>query len=410
MKHNIAVLATLDTKGEEAAYVKELLEEQGHLATLIDIAPLGPTNIFPDVPNTEVAKLGGWDLENLVKNAERDEIMSVMGKGAAKLLTSFLTSQKINGALGFGGNQGSAIAAMALRALPFGFPKMLVSTVASGNIRPYIGYKDITVMFSVCDLLGGPNPVTRSILSNAVNALTGMVNKWQPISFNKSKKTIAISALGNTQPTVERVLNQFRQKGFEVIAFHASGAGGSAMEELITEGLIDFVLDLTPHELSEEIVGAGVYIPIRPGRLTAAGLKGIPQVVSTGGLEYLCFGTRESIPSRFRKRKIYMHNPINANLKTSKEEMADIGQAMAERLNLATAPVVVLIPTEGWSVYGSKGQPFYDPESNQAFISSLKKYLKSDIKIKEISAHINDPMFADQCVEVLLSLAQKGKE
>ena len=187
---------------------------------------------------------------------------------------------------------------MAMRVLPFGFPKYLVSTVASGNIRPYVGDRDIGVVFSVGDFLGGTNPVTGPILANAVAAVVGMAEHGTRIAVEPGERTIAVTALGNTEPAASRAVKTLKERGFQAVAFHASGAGGSAMEDLIEEGLIQGVFDLTPHELTEEVVGAGAYQPVNPGRLTAAGRKGIPQVVSTGGLEYLCFGPRESIPLR----------------------------------------------------------------------------------------------------------------
>jgi uncharacterized protein (UPF0261 family) len=294
---------------------------------------------------------------------------------------------------------------MAMRALPFGFPKYLVSTVASGNIRPYVGHKDIGVVFSVGDFLGGPNPITRSVLGNAVSAVAGMVEhgtEGARVKIEPGERTIAVTALGNTEPAVSLAVKQLHEKGFQVIPFHASGAGGSAMEELVEQGIIHGVLDLTPHELTEEVVGAGAYVPVKPGRLRAAGAKGIPQVVSTGGMEYLCFGPKESVPLRLRKRKIYMHNPLNANVRVSRKEMAQVGKTMAERLNEARGMTAVLIPLQGWSIYGAKGGPLYDEVGYTIFLKALKKHLGSHIKLEEVNAHINDPLFVDRCVTKLV--------
>lgn len=274
---------------------------------------------------------------------------------------------RIDGVIGLGGNQGTAVSSMAMRVLPFGFPKYLVSTVASGNIRPYVGDRDIGVVFSVGDFLGGANPVTGPILANAVAAVVGMAEHGARFVVKPGVRTIAVTTLGNTEPAASRVVKSLQARGFQVVAFHASGAGGSAMEDLIEEGLIHGVLDLTTHELTEEVVGAGAYRPVNPGRLTKAGAKGIPQVVSTGGLEYLCFGLRESIPMRLRKRRITMHNPYNANVKVSRSEMAVVGGVMAERLNAAVGPTAVLIPLKGWSVYGAPGGVLYDGEGNRMF-------------------------------------------
>jgi len=406
-KGNIAILATLDTKGAEVASMRERLETLGYGATLIDIGPLGPPAIRADLANDVVARQGGRDLAELVRTGQRDKIMETMGKGAAVLLSRLFFEGTIHGVIGLGGNQGTAVSAMAMRVLPFGFPKYLVSTVASGNIRPYVGDRDIGIVFSVGDFLGGANPITGAILDNAVAAVVGMAAQGRRIAIPAGKRVVAVTALGNTERAASRAVNLLKAKGFEAVAFHASGAGGSAMEDLVSEGLIHAVFDLTPHELTEEVVGAGAYQPVNPGRLTAAGIKGIPQVVSTGGLEYLCFGPWESIPPRMRKRKIYMHNPYNANVKVARREMAAVGRTMAERLNAAKGPVTVLIPLKGWSVYGAPGGILHDEAGNRALLKTLKQGLRKDIALQEIDVHINDDAFVDACITELTRYLEK---
>jgi uncharacterized protein (UPF0261 family) len=412
-KGTIAILATLDTKGEEVAFIKNLLEARGHSAIIIDVGPLGPPGVPPDISNEEIARWAGWKLPNLIQTGEKEKIMSAMGKGAIALLLRLHQERKIDGVIGLGGNQGSAIASTAMRALPFGFPKYLVSTVASGNIRPYVGHKDIGIVFSVGDFLGGPNPITRPVLANAASAMMGMVEHARADAMDKiqpHERTIAVTALGNTEPAVSLAVKQLHENGFQVIPFHASGAGGSAMEELIEQGMIHGVLDLTPHELTEEVVGVGAYIPVKPGRLRAAGAKGIPQVVSTGGMEYLCFGPKESIPLRLRKRKIYMHNPLNANVSVSRKEMAQVGQAMAERLSEARGMTAVLIPLRGWSIYGAKGGPLYDEVGYKIFLKALKNHLRKDIGLEEVDAHINEILFVDRCVKQLVKFMNEEQD
>jgi uncharacterized protein (UPF0261 family) len=408
-KRTIAILATLDTKGEEVAALSRLLTALGCSALTVDTGPLGPPAIRPDVPNAELARLAGWDLAELVRTGRRDRIMAEMGKGAARLLSRLCAEGRIAGALGLGGNQGTAVAAAAMRALPVGFPKLIVSTVASGDIRPFVADRDIGIVFSVGDFLGGANPVTASILSNAAAAVAGMAEHGAGLTVNPGVQTLALTALGNTEPAAARAVKALRSRGFDVIPFHASGAGGSAMEGLIREGKIQGVLDLTPHELAEEVAGAGIYQPVIPGRLTAAGEMGIPQVVATGGLEYLCFGPRESIPLRLRRRRISMHNPLNANVKLSRAEMGRIGGAMAERLNRSRGPVAVLIPLRGWSVYGAPGGPLHDAAGNRRLVQSLKGGLRSGIPVEEIDAHINDAAFADACCERLTAFLNRGR-
>lgn len=402
MSH-IAILGTLDTKQDEVFFMRDLIRARGHVATVVDVGPLGPALSEPDVSNREVARAAGSDLQALLSEPERDRIMQTLGRGAARCLLDRYREGRLQGVIAIGGNQGTAIASLAMAGLPIGFPKFMVSTVASGNIRPYVGNKDIGMVFSVSDLIGGPNPVSRSILTNAVAAIVGMVEQGVGVSLRPGERTVALTALGNTEPAASLATALLRKAGFQVVPFHASGAGGSAMEELVGEGVIQAVLDLTPHELSEEVVGAGAYVPVRPGRLRAAGAKGIPQVVATGGLEYLCFGPRESIPFRLRRRKVYMHNPLNANVKVSRREMAEVGRVMAARLNEALGPVAVLVPLHGWSVYGGPGGPLHDPAGNRALLRSLKRDLRPGIALEEVEAHINDGSFVELCVRKLLS-------
>ena len=409
-KGTIAILATLDTKGEEVAYMKGLLEARGYGAMIVDVGPLGPPGVAPDVSSEDVARWGGCELAALVKMQERERVMEAMGTGAAKLVTKLYQDNKIQGIIGIGGNQGTAITSTAMRALPFGFPKYLVSTVASGNIRPYVGCKDIGMVFSVGDLLGGPNAVTRSVLANGVAAVIGMVEHGARVAVTPEERTVAVTALGNTEPAVSEAVRLLHGKGFQVIPFHASGAGGSAMEELIADGIIHAVLDLTPHELTEEVLGVGAYVPVNAGRLQAAGARGIPQVVSTGGMEYLAFGPRASIPERLRRRKIYMHNPYNANVKVSRTELVRVAATMAERLNGSRGPAAVMIPLQGWSIYGAKGGPLHDQKGYDLFLNRLKRDLKSHVKLEEVNAHINDAVFVRRCVEQLVDFMNNEEQ
>ncbi|MCX8022799.1 MAG: Tm-1-like ATP-binding domain-containing protein [Syntrophorhabdaceae bacterium] len=407
MKKCIAILGTLDTKGREVAFMKKLIEDRGYRATVIDVGPVGPPGTIPDIPNRDVASWAGYDLDELIEKEKRDRVIEAMGIGARNILLHLYKNRLLDGVIGFGGNQGTAIGAMALKALPFGFPKYLISTVASGNIRPYIGCKDINVVFSVGDFLGGPNPLTRTVLANAVAAVIGMVEYGEMFEKVYHKPNIAITALGNTEKAARYAVELISRSGFQPIPFHASGAGGSAMEELIYEGFIHGVLDLTPHELTEEISGKGIYVPVNPGRLKAAGDVGIPQVVSLGGMEYLCFGPYETIPFTLRKRKIYMHNPYNANVKASTAELKKTAYVMAERLNIAKGPVAVVVPKRGWSVYGAKGGPLFSQGSYDVFVKALKKNLRNGITVLEVDAHINDREFVEQCVDLLVNIMRK---
>lgn len=404
----IALISTLDTKIDTANYLTRLIRELGCRPISIDVGALTSGDIKSDFSNEEVVRRAGKDLADLIKAGKRDEIMKAMGEGASEVLADLLEENRLDGVLGIGGNQGTAIAAMAMRSLPFGLPKYLVSTVASGNMRPYVGHKDIAVIFSVTDLVGKPNTVSETILANAVSALVGMIARGHSIKQDKTRKSVALSALGNTEPTAHRVSNLLSKAGYEVVTFHASGAGGSAMEELIGDGIFCGLIDLTPHELAEEIVAKGAYVPVVPGRMTAAARFGIPQVISTGALEYLCFGPWESIPPSMRKRKIYMHNPYNANVKVSQKEMSEIGRQMAKRLNDSIGPVAILVPRLGWSTYGSKGGALYDPKGYELLLKGLKSNLKDSISYDEVDLHINDEGFADLCVSEFLKMLERA--
>ncbi len=394
------VLATLDTKALEAAFAAELIRARGHLVKVVDVGVREGSSLTPDVGKEQVMEAAGMVPSTLL-GLRRDQIMETMGRGAAAILHSCWEKGELDGVLAVGGNQGTAIAAIALESLPIGLPKVIVSTVASGNIRPYIGHRDVAMIFSVADLLGGPNTITRTILSNAAGALVGMAEMGIPMSRKSSKPIVAITALGNTDPVVTRACRLLEELGYEVVAFHASGACGSAMEELIDEGLIDGVLDLTTHELVGEVLGDDIYTPTRPGRLEAAGRRGIPQVVAPGGLEYFCFGPLETVPPKYLGRPIHYHNPYNMNVRATREEMEKLGLALADKLNRSRGPVTFLLPLRGWSIIGAPNGVLHDPEANQGFIAALESRLDPKVRLVEMDTVINDPMVADRAVQIL---------
>ncbi len=397
---SIGLLGTLDTKGQEVAFLAACLEKRGRSVVVVDVGLFESQGIVPEIPRNEVAAAAGADVRTLVQRP-RDEVMTTMGRGAGQVLRRLYAEGRLEGVLGLGGNQGTAIVCAGMRELPLGLPKLVVSTVASGNIRPYIGASDIAMLFSVGDLLGGPNPVIEFVLRNAAAAMAGMTAGPAVSSPSEASRLVAISALGNTHPAVTRAMDLLRAAGFQVAAFHASGACGTAMEGLIGAGRVAAVLELTPHELTEEVVGVGWYRPVRDGRLTAAGEMGIPQVVAPGGMEYVCFGPRESVPPRFRRRPTYYHNPLNANVRTSRREMAAVGRVLAERLNRSQGPVAVVLPERGWSIYGAPGGPLHDAAADAVFVRSLTRGLRGDIPVHRLPLHINDPAFAEHCCELL---------
>lgn len=397
---HLVVLATLDTKAPEAAFAAELIRSRGHRVSIVDVGVLEGSSLTPDVDRTQVMEEAGIAPSTLL-TLRRDQIMETMGRGAGRILRQRWQRGELDGVLALGGNQGTAIAGIALGMLPIGLPKVVVSTVASGNIRPYIRHRDVAMIFSVADLLGGPNTITRAILSNAAGALVGMAELGIPMKKVGNQRVVAVTALGNTNPVVTRACGLLEELGYEVVAFHASGACGSAMEELIDEGLIDGVLDLTTHELVGEVLGDDIYTPTQPGRLESAGRRGIPLVVAPGGIEYFCFGPLETVPAKYLGRAIHHHNPYNMNVRATREEMERLGRAMAEKLNRSTGPVTFLLPLRGWSVVGGPGGPLYDPEANQGFITVLKDYLDPKVRLVEMDTVINDPAVADQAVAIL---------
>jgi uncharacterized protein (UPF0261 family) len=407
---SIAVLATLDTKAGEAAYLRHRIEDRGWLATIFDVglgvAPAG----LADVSAEEIARHGGASVAELRASRRRDEAMRAMGEGAARLLLERHEAGQLAGVIGVGGNQGTAITSIAVRALPIGPPKLIVSTVASGDVRRYVGDSDIAMLFSVGDLLGGPNPVIERVLAKAAAAVVGMAEAEEEFASRVTPKSVAITAFGNTHRAVVGAMDRLAKAGRSVVPFHASGACGTAMERLVEEGAIEAVLDLTTHELLGELYPEDIYAPVRPGRLTAAGRLGLPQVVVPGGLEYFCFGAPDSIPQRFRGRQTHHHNPYNTNVRTNDDELLRVGELMTGRLNAARGPVVVLIPTRGWSEVGSPGGVLHDPQANAALVEVLRERLDPQIRLRELDMAINDPPFARLAADTMLELLDHTRQ
>jgi uncharacterized protein (UPF0261 family) len=401
MGRAIAVVATLDTKALEAAELARLIRAAGHDVRMVDVGLRGTGD--PDVSAAEIAAAADTTLARLREDTRRDEAMRALGEGAGRVLAGWHRAGELGGAIGIGGNQGTAIAGLALRELPHGIPKLIVSTVASGDVRSYVGDADVAMLFSVGDLLGGPNVVTAPVLANAAAAVCGMVRAQVHVGAAPSR-TVALTAFGNTHAAVERALIRLRERGCQVVPFHASGAGGSAMERLVDEGAIGGVLDLTTHELLAELYPEDIYAPIRPGRLTAAGRRGIPQVVAPGGLEYLCFGPAETVPKQLRGRPTHHHNPYNLNVRATAEELGRVGGELAARLNGARGQCAVLIPLRGWSEVGSPGGVLHDPEANSALIEALRGRLRPEIPLLELDMTINEPAFAQKAADTLADL------
>ncbi|BCZ90552.1 MULTISPECIES: Tm-1-like ATP-binding domain-containing protein [Thermus] len=408
MEVGLAVVATLDTKGPEARYLGDILEELGARAYLVDVGIAGDPPFRPDVGREEVAAEAGLDL-NALSTLPRAEALAAMGRGAGRILLRLWTAGRIRGALALGGNQGSVAGGLALQHLPLGVPKVLLSTVASGNIRPFIGARDIWVLFTLADFLGGPNALSRQILRRGAEVLRCLVQGFGVLEPPAdSGRTVALSALGNTTPLVEACREALQRKGLEAVVFHASGAGGTALEELVRAGWFGGVLDLTPHELVGEALGHDAYAPIQPGRLEGAVARAVPLVVSTGGLDYYVFGPPETVPVHLRTRPMVLHNPSNANVALSTEEFAEVAGLLCRRLNAARGPVALVVPLRGFSQYGAEGGPFYNPDGLRLFLETVREQLRPDIPLRLVDAPINHPAVAKAVLEEFERIRGEG--
>ncbi len=400
----IAVLGTFDTKGLEHEYVANLIRQRGHKVVLLDVGTLEPPRIQPDIERSEIAAAGGADLAGLVARRDRGEAVSAMACGAPVVLGRLAAKGAIDGVISLGGGGGTAIATAAMRVLPIGFPKLMVSTLASGNVAPYVDVKDIVMFPSVVDV-AGLNRISRQLLARAAGAICGMVEARVPAATEKP--VIVASQFGNTTPCVEQAKRSLEAAGYEVIVFAATGVGGRTMESLIESGLVSGVLDVTTTEWADELVG-GV-LTAGPTRLEAAARRGVPAVVSTGCLDMVNFGPVESVPAKFQGRKFYQHNPQVTLMRTTPEECTRLGRVLAEKLNLSTGPVTLVLPLRGASMISAAGGPFHDPAADKALHTALKAGLRRDIAVVEIDAVINDPIFAEACVKALLGMLGEHK-
>lgn len=393
----IAVLGTLDTKGEEHAFVAERIRTRGHRVLLVDVGTLNPPKLAPDVTREEVCRAAGVDFAALAARRDRGEAVAVMSRGAPIILARLAAEGRIQGVISLGGGGGTAIGTAAMRALPIGFPKVMVSTLASGNTAPYVDVKDIVMFPSIVDV-AGLNSISRVLLTRAAGAICGMVEAHPPATA--AKPVIVASQFGNTTPCVDHARKIIEAAGYEVVVFAAVGTGGRTMESLVEAGLVAGVLDITTTEWADELVG-GV-LTAGPTRLEAAARHGVPAIVAPGCLDMVNFGPPETVPAKFKGRRFYQHNPQVTLMRTTPDECAQLGRIVAEKLNLSTGPVTVLIPQKAISLISAPGQPFHDPAADAALFDSLKRHLRADIPVIEMACEIIDPAFARACAEALL--------
>ena len=401
----IAVLGTMDTKGEEHAFVANLIKQRGHQVLVIDTGTLGAPKLSPDITRQEVAAAAGADLNALVAKKDRGEAVAAMSRGAPSVLAKLVAEQRIDGVISLGGGGGTAISTAAMRALPIGFPKVMVSTLASGNTAPYVGVKDIVMFPAVVDV-AGINRISRQILTRAAGAICGMVESVPTPSDDKP--IIVASMFGNTTDCVQAAKKIIEAAGYEVLVFHATGTGGRAMESLIESGMVAGVLDITTTEWADELVGG--ILGAGPTRCEAAARHGVPAIVTPGCLDMVNFGAPETVPSKFADRTFYAHNPQVTLMRTSPEECAELGRILAEKINLSTAPVTVLLPLKAISVISAPGQKFHDPIADRILFTALKAFLRNDIEVVELDCDINAPEFARARAEKLLANLAQRKE
>ena len=402
MAKTIAIVAAFDTKGREARFLESIIRERGHRSLTIDVGVLCEPESVVDIPASEVARAGGAELATLRREGNKAQAMQAMTGGAAAVAARLFAAGRFDAIIGLGGTAGTAIASSAMRALPIGVPKVLVSTVAAGDTRPYIGTKDLTLMYSIVDI-AGLNRISTRVLGNAAGAVIGMVETELPDV--EARPLIAASMFGNTTACVDRARGVLEAAGFEVLVFHATGAGGMTMESLVAEGYVDGVLDLTTTEWADELCG-GVF-SAGATRLEAAALAGVPQVVAPGCLDMVNFWAPETVPPRYAGRKLFRWNPNVTLMRTNVEENRELGSILAAKVNRSTGPIKILLPLRGVSQLDSPGGEFWWPEADQALFQSLRQSLREGIPVIELDANINDAIFADRAAHELLDLMKR---
>ena len=396
----VVLLGTLDTKGEEYDFLRRRVREEGVDVLLVDTGVLGAPLAEPDISREEVAEAAGADAQELAESGDRGAAVEAMARGAAEIVKELHAQGRLDAVLALGGSGGTAIATHAMRELPVGVPKVMVSTMASGDTRPYVGAVDVTLMYSVVDI-AGLNPISERILGNAAAAAAGMA-KTQGHQAEAEKPLVGATMFGVTTPSVTEARKRLEELGYEVLVFHATGTGGQSMEALMRSGFITASLDITTTELADELVG-GV-LSAGPDRLEAAGELGIPQVVSLGALDMVNFGPFETVPPEFRDRLLYKHNPTVTLMRTTPEECAELGRVIAEKLNHAQGPLTVFVPLKGVSLIATEGQVFHDPAADEALFGALRDHLDPDVDLQELDLDVNDPEFAQAMADRLDAL------
>jgi len=400
----IALIGTLDTKGDEIAYVRERLDALGVRPVVIDSGILGDPGTSADVTREEVARAAGYELEDVQSAGSRGAAVELMEQGVRAVCLRLWLEGRLHGVLCLGGAEGALLGAAGMRALPVGVPKLIVTPSASGRraFGPFVGESDVLVMHSVVDILG-LNPIARAVFDNAAAAVAGMAREAGRPLQDLSSRSVGITMLGHTTPAVMRIRASLEQAGHEPVIFHANGVGGPAMEKLIEAGALAGVIDYTLSELANSILD-GLHAT-GPDRLRVAGARGLPQVVVPGCVDFFNQGAPDTLPAEYQARKSYYHNPVATLVRLEPDEMAELGRVVAERLNEARGPVRVVAPTLGFSLADVKGGDLWFPEADAAFLDALGASLRPDIQLELVDTHVNDPEFADLVAERYLAMA-----
>ncbi len=403
MKKTVAIVGTFDTKGEEFKYVKERFEELGVSTLTIHCGVFDPT-YAPDVSNEEVTKAVDIELSTIVEKKDRALATQTMTDGIKRLLPALYANGRFQGVFSMGGSGGTSIATAGMQQLPIGVPKIMVSTMASGDTTPYVGASDINMFPSIVDV-SGINSFSATIYNNAIHAMVGMLSYDVP-QIASARPLVACTMFGVTTPCVTKAQQLLEEAGYETLVFHATGTGGRCMESLVRGGFIKGVLDLTTTEWCDELFG-GV-LAAGPERNDAAALMGVPAVVSVGAMDMVNFGPWDSIPEQHKQRNLYKHNPTVTLMRTTVDENRALGEKLAEKVNQSTGPCTVLLPLGGVSMIDAEGQPFYGPEEDAALFEAVRENIDPGRAVlKELDAHINDDAFAKAAVEELIELMER---
>jgi uncharacterized protein (UPF0261 family) len=414
-KKRIVLVSTLDTKGTEAAFLKGLIQERGHRVILLDTNTGGDPSLPPDISAKDVANAGGGNIEKMKKMKDTAKVSSIMIEGAIKKVKSLLEKKGLDGIISFGGASNTAIATAIMKSLPFGIPKVMLSSTAAmpAYAGGYFGTKDITMIHSVVDI-AGLNPLVEDVLKRAAGAICGMVEMREgPHSLTKPSQTknlIALTEFKFSEECCFYIRHLLEEKGFEVIPFHAQGTGDKAMEELIGDGLFQGVMDIVPAGVGEELLGGNR--AAGPNRLETAGKMGIPQIITPCGFDMLSCGPLERgdrgdplwVSKNIKNRKLFFPDAFRVQARTNAQELREIAREVARKLNQSKGPLAVLIPLKGWSSLDREGMPLYDPEADQAFLQELKTHIKRNIPIVELDLHLNTREFAEEAVNQFIGL------